>query len=131
MRCAVWIAFIWRFQHHYAAELLPRAQGLEKDAKIPITQTISNEQKTRGGKRLLDDLRQKVWFRGHVGEERQIIVFGQDERLRDIERAVQMEHKRIGWCWFVARFFFKNRFDVLQNILPATDFATRIFQFPF
>jgi hypothetical protein len=71
MRHAVWIGFIWRLQDHYAAELLPRAQSLKEDAKIPVAQAIANEQKTRGGKRLLHDLGEKIWFGGYVREERQ------------------------------------------------------------
>ncbi|KAG0506048.1 MAG: hypothetical protein Udaeo_05890 [Candidatus Udaeobacter sp.] len=44
---------------------------------------------------------------------------------------MQMEHERIGGRWFVARFFFENRFHVLQNVLPAANLAARVFQFPF
>src|SRR5258705_4313671 len=131
MRCAVWIGFIWRFQHHYAAELLPRTQSLKEDAKIPIAQTIANEQETRRGERLLYDLGEKIWFGGYVREERQVIILRQDKRLRDIERAMPMDHERIGRRCFVARVFFENRFHVLQNVLPAADLAACVFQFPF
>src|SRR5262245_8865470 len=131
MGCAVWIAFIWRFQNHYAAELLSRAQSLKKNAKIPIAQTIANEQKTRRGKRLLHHLGKKIRFGGHVREKRQVIVLGQDERLRNVERAMQMKHERIGWRWFVPGFFFENRFHMLQNVLPTANLAACVFQFPF
>jgi hypothetical protein len=70
MRRAIWIGFIGRLQDDYAAELLPRAQSLKEDAKIPVAQTIANEQKTGGGKRLLHDFGEKIWFGGHVREER-------------------------------------------------------------
>jgi len=79
----------------------------------------------------LHDLGEKIWFGGHVREKRQIIVFGQNERLGNVERAMQMEHERIGGRWFVARFFFENRFHVLQNVLPTANLAARVFQFPF
>src|SRR5215208_843095 len=108
MRCAVWIGFIWRFEHHYDAELLPRTQSLKEDPKIPVAQTIANEQKTRSRKRLLYNVGEKIWFRCYVCEERQVIVFSQDKRLRNIEGAVQMEDERIGRCWFVVGVFFKN-----------------------
>src|SRR6476659_5928775 len=131
MRRAIWIGFIWRLQDHYAAELLARAQSLKEDAEIPVAQTIANEQKAGGGKRLLHDLGEQIRFGGHVREERQIIVFGQNERLGNVERSMQMEHQRIGRRWFVARFFFENRFHVLQNVLPAADLAAGVFQCPF
>src|SRR5205809_629488 len=84
-----------------------------------------------GGGRLVVELGEEVWFGSYVREERQVIVFGQDERLRDIERAMQMKHQRIGRRWFVTGVLFENGFHVLQNVLPAADLAPCVFQFPF
>src|SRR4029079_8500693 len=131
MRCAVWIGFIWRFQDHYAAELLPRTQSLKEDTKIPVAQAIANEQKTRSGERLLYDLGKKIRFGGYMREKGQVIVFGQDERFRDIKRAMQMEYQGIGRRWLLGRFVFENGLHVLQNVLPSADLATCVFQFPF
>src|SRR4029077_12583986 len=101
-----------------------------EDAKIPVAQTIANEKETRGSERLLYDLGEKIWFGGYIGEERQVIIFRQDERLRNVQRAMQMEHERIGRRWFIAGILFENRFHVLQNVLPAADLAACVFQFP-